>query len=246
MTLLADDPPKLCIALLVSCMLVASAVDVDYRHTAIGNGTLMTDYEVDLQDRSEAVGSLRGTGDLLDRNAFTTKSTYDLSVEEKFVFSGDMNSTGDPAALEIIEYPKWPGKAGSFRFTGADWAEGLGVAASNESNPMLSIKELEIPVISSISGYESLETSGNFEFGGTTKGDKFPATVYTQISNSSRLEVDALLNIKNESFDYQSYWSTNSKVTVRSAVGGPGEIMHEIDTWITGDQIGRKLLNITK
>lgn len=242
---LTDSLRKSFIAILmVPAILTASAITIDYSHTVMGSGTVLTDYAMGNPQSNEAVASLRGTGDLMDRYTFSANSTSNFSVANKFVLSKGQNSTG--MAIEEVErdFPRWPESPGSFRFTGTEWADKVVVQASSDSNPILIMPEGQLPVPSDVSGFETLATVGNYEFGGTTRGVATPATAYTQITNSTDFQIESSLLIGNDSFSYESGWSTDSKVAVRSAVGENQQIVHETDAWISGNASGRKQLEI--
>ena len=116
------------IILIALCTSVAcSKVDIDYSHSVKGTGTIMTDYRIGDRQKSEAFGTVRGTGEVMDSSYFSTNNSSDLRVEDRFI----LTKTAEKAMTMSVQpsLPRWPGGTGSYRLIGKAWAEKIGVAS---------------------------------------------------------------------------------------------------------------------
>jgi hypothetical protein len=115
----------------LSAVVVASDLNIDYSHTVKGSGTVVTDYRLGDEESSEAVGSVRGTGDVSDEYALSLNSSSLLTIENNFV----LTKKPEPELPEPApSYPKWPGSPGVFRLTGTKWAETVELTGPEKEN----------------------------------------------------------------------------------------------------------------
>jgi hypothetical protein len=219
------------LALLLVAHGACSDVMVDYSHSVVGTGTVMSDYKMGEVKNSEASGSLRGTGDLINKQAFSINGTSLFTVEDKFLLA---QRTGKSVKNEV-NYPPWPKTQPTFRLAGPKWARGIDVKAHPLPEPAESPGEL----INALS-FASLGKEGEFEINGVTQ----IASASTSVSNTSSMEVGGAVTV-GPSFDYTSRWLNSSNVTVQSAVGSPRSSIFEEYSQISGNSSGRKALQIT-
>jgi|GEM_PF-321383 len=214
-----------------------SDLKIDYSHTVIGTGTILTDYQMGTDASSEASGAIRGTGDVVNNYFFSTNNSTLFTVEDQFQLSKKPEqSAARKVKTSRPKYPKWPGKAGSFRLTGTKWAENIEVEAFGDSEKKAPSKRTQ-----GASG-------GKFEFNGAGLEGTMPAKAVTAISDPAELDVNAALAVggprSDQSFSYRSIWQSSRNVTVKSSVGQPHEMLYEDDAWIAGNSTGKKNLKI--
>ncbi len=131
----------LTLALTATCALIAlSEVDIDYSHSVVGTGTLITDYHMEAEQSSEASGKVRGTGNVMNKYQFlSANDSQNITIEDQFTLSGATNAS----ELTLGDLPSVSEEPDGFRLTGAAWAERLEVMSavntsvntSNSSQP---------------------------------------------------------------------------------------------------------------
>ncbi len=154
----------LALAIIATCALIftaSSEVDIDYSHTVVGTGTLITDYHMGAEKNSEASGRVRGTGNVMNKYLFLSgNDSRNLTIEDEFVLSGEAASR----QLTLGDLPTGTEEPERFRLTGASWAERLEVMSAvnasvnslNNSNRSLSqMQNVSFP----ITGSEALNSS---------------------------------------------------------------------------------------
>lgn len=101
----------------------SSVVDIDYKHSVVGEGTVVTDYKMITQQNSEASGKVRGSGELMNRYIFQSgnESPY-FTLEDEFIFS-----RLKPAASPLTSFPKISEAPTWFRLAGTSWARNITV-----------------------------------------------------------------------------------------------------------------------
>ncbi len=131
----------LALAIIATCaftfiFIASSEVDIDYSHSVVGTGTLITDYHMGAEQNSEASGRVRGTGNVMNKYLFLSgNDSRNMTIEDEFVLSGEAASR----QLTLDDLPTSPQEPDRFRLTGAAWAERLEVmsavnASVNSSN----------------------------------------------------------------------------------------------------------------
>lgn len=113
-------------ALLVACALTASSnMDIDYSHNVEGTGTVITDYKMGSSLSTEAVGKVRGTGEVMNKYLFQSNNSKNVTIEDQFFFSQAL----EPHEISINDYPQMPKMPGSFRLLGTAWAGMINLSA---------------------------------------------------------------------------------------------------------------------
>jgi hypothetical protein len=119
-----------------------SEVNIDYSHNIKGTGTVMTDYQMGAETGTEAIGRVRGTGDVTDKYLFSaTNSSGNVTVEDEFVMSkmAQANESLPIPAFPAI-YPQMPDPPG-FILTGASWADRIELNASGYRSGELGVAD---------------------------------------------------------------------------------------------------------
>lgn len=116
----------LAMILLASLAITASSeVSIDYSHNVKGSGTIVTDYHIGSGDKqnTEASGSVRGTGDMLNKYMFQGgNNSENATIEDEFMMSR-RNPINNSRPM-VASYPQIPSSsAPNFVFTGTAWAE---------------------------------------------------------------------------------------------------------------------------
>jgi hypothetical protein len=108
-------------------LIATSQVDIDYSHSVVGTGTIITDYHMEAEQATEASGKVRGTGNVMNKYLFLSENnSQNLTIEDQFSLSGNFtNSTVIPSELDFGSFPPLPHNPGAFRLTGAAWADRL-------------------------------------------------------------------------------------------------------------------------
>ncbi len=182
----------LIMALIMECALVAlSEVDIDYSHTVVGTGTLITDYRMGAggEQGSEALGKVRGTGNVMNKYVFLSENhSQNVTIEDQFALSS--KSAGRNLSLD--NYPPMPVEPERFLLTGTSWAENLMIAGMSNAG------------IENNASNGSLSDPGDGEI--NFKGETVDIAADTFISNSTRPDSNASLNIDEDEniFDYSS------------------------------------------
>jgi hypothetical protein len=104
-------------------------LDIDYSHTIEGSGTVLTDYNIGTKQSSETTGSVRGTGEVMNKYSFSSNGTALLTVEDEFTLSKVPTAT----KTVLPSYPKWPANPERFRLTGMNWIQ-MAKASGNSTN----------------------------------------------------------------------------------------------------------------
>lgn len=143
----------LALAIIATCAFTApSEVDIDYSHSVVGTGTLITDYHMGAEQNSEASGRVRGTGNVMNKYLFLSgNDSQNVTIEDQFVLSGE--AAAEQLTLDSI--PSGPKEPDRFRLTGAAWAERLEVMSAvntsvNTSNssqpPPVQVQNISFPI----------------------------------------------------------------------------------------------------
>jgi hypothetical protein len=117
--------------ILAGLCLSAACSKIDYSHDAVGTGTIMTDYRMGDHQTSEAIGVVRGTGDVIDKYFFSTNNSSEIRVEDQFV----LTKTAQRAVAMSVQphLPPWPRGHGSYKLIGASWAKNIKIAFPRSS-----------------------------------------------------------------------------------------------------------------
>lgn len=129
--------------------LAPSQVDIDYSHSVVGTGTLITDYHMEAEQRSEASGRVRGTGNVMNKYLFLSgNDSQNVTIEDQFTLSGKSNVASKD--LTFSSFPPGPENPDTFRLTGAAWADGLVVlgTVSNSNLRPQSSERLKVQNVS--------------------------------------------------------------------------------------------------
>jgi hypothetical protein len=174
------------IILVALCMSVAlSKVDIDYTHDVIGNGTIITDYRMGDQQTSVATGAIRGTGNVVNSYFFSTNNSSDLKLEDRFVLTKAAERVTTMAATP--RFPPWPGKPGSYRLIGKNWAGNIEIGPSNGSRNYNSTQS------------KSLDVNTFLDFGPAKNAKGFDYR--TAWSNSSNVSVRGVVEGQKQFFN---------------------------------------------
>ncbi|NMB86025.1 MAG: hypothetical protein GYA29_07245 [Methanothrix sp.] len=115
-------------AMLVVCALTASSnMDIDYSHNVEGTGTVITDYKMGSSQSTEAVGKVRGTGEVMNRYIFQSNNSENVTIEDQFFFS----QAPEAREISINDYPQMTNVTGGFRLLGTVWAGMINLSARN-------------------------------------------------------------------------------------------------------------------
>jgi hypothetical protein len=127
-------PAMMLTALLVmaGALTASSEMDIDYSHNIVGTGTVMTDYRMGSSQTTEAMGRVRGTGEVMNKYLFqSANDSKNVTIEDQFLLSTL------PAAREITlaDYPQMTRRPGSFRLLGTAGLTALpgGLAAAERN-----------------------------------------------------------------------------------------------------------------
>jgi hypothetical protein len=114
---------KTIIILFYLAFCASSELDIDYRHSIEGEGTVVTDYKMITQQNSEASGMVRGSGEFINRYIFQSgNESQNLTLEDEFIFSRFKTATLPFTSFpKISEAPTW------FRLAGTSWARNITV-----------------------------------------------------------------------------------------------------------------------
>lgn len=221
--------------------MACSKIDIDYTHDVVGTGTVMTDYRMGDRQTSEALGVVRGTGDVIDNYFFSNNNSSEIKVEDRFV----LTKTAERAVAMSIKpnFPPWPGEHGSYKLFGKKWAENINIESTGNSRSIV----VSSPAQNASGQNKKDDAGGNFKFSAVSLGGT-EAAAATQVSDPDTIDVGATLSVgkakDNEVFDYQTNWLNSSNVSIRSIVGTPRSILYEDDGSVSGDSTGLKRLNI--
>jgi hypothetical protein len=124
-----------------------SKIDIDYSHDVVGTGTIMTDYRMGDQQTSEAIGVVRGTGDVTDKYFFyTNNNSSEIIVKDQFV----LTKTAEKAVAMSVQphLPSWPRGNGSYRLIGESWAKNIKIVSprSSQTNSSLQATIISTPI----------------------------------------------------------------------------------------------------
>jgi len=109
----------------ITIMAGSSSVDIDYSHNVEGIGTVITDYKMGSSESTEAVGKVRGTGEVMTRYTYQSNNSENITIEDQF------SLTALPSArdISISDYPQMSKAPGSFRMLGTAWAGNISLSA---------------------------------------------------------------------------------------------------------------------
>ena len=113
------DLARALIAILVTIAFAfdaASQIDIDYSHNVVGTGTLMTDYRMGSPQSTEALGKVRGTGEMMNKYLFQSgNGSENVTIEDQFLLSQIQPSH----EITLGDYPQMTKRPGGFRLIGA-------------------------------------------------------------------------------------------------------------------------------
>jgi hypothetical protein len=95
-----------------------SSVDIDYSHSVVGTGTVMTDFKIGSTESTVAKGEMHGTGDVKDKYVFQSNNSGNITIQDQLLF------TKAPVHNEITirDYPPLNNISGGLRLLGTIWA----------------------------------------------------------------------------------------------------------------------------
>jgi hypothetical protein len=147
----------LALVIMATCALIfisSSEVDIDYSHSVVGTGTLITDYHMEAEQNSEASGKVRGTGNVMNKYLFLSgNDSRNMTIEDQFVLSGEAASR----QLTLNDLPTGNEEPDRFRLTGTAWAERLEVmsavnssvnSSNNSEQSMGRVQNVSFPIVS--------------------------------------------------------------------------------------------------
>lgn len=111
-----------------ACALSAE-VDIDYSHNVIGTGTVMTDFKMGSEDDTLATGRVRGSGEIVNRYAFISNDSENISIKDQFLFE----ETPVIKEAAASDYPQMTMRPVRFRLVGTAWAPRINLSAQNYS-----------------------------------------------------------------------------------------------------------------
>lgn len=111
-----------------ACALSAQ-VDIDYSHNVIGIGTVMTDFKMGSEDDTVATGRIRGSGEVVNRYAFISNDSENISIKDQFLFE-EMHEVHD---APTSDYPPMTLNNIGLRLVGPAWASRINLSAQNDS-----------------------------------------------------------------------------------------------------------------
>lgn len=108
----------------------SSNMDIDYSHSVVGTGTVMTDFRMGNDESTLATGRVRGSGEVMNKYIFVSNNSENISIEDQFLF------TKLPAVHEITvaDYPQMSLSPISFRLLGTSWASRINLSVQNNSS----------------------------------------------------------------------------------------------------------------
>ncbi len=135
--------PKVVLALPILALMVAmvgvfiasSNVDIDYSHNVAGTGTVFTDFKMGSMQSTEAIGRVRGTGEITNKYFFQSNASENITIEDQFLLTSPSPTNETP----ISDYPQMAENPGSLRMLGTTWAGKINInpgEGSNQSRPI--------------------------------------------------------------------------------------------------------------
>jgi hypothetical protein len=127
-------PLPLALLILAITMMMAEAyaastdMDIDYSHNVIGTGTVMTDFKMGSDQSTQATGKVRGSGEVMNKYAFISNSSENVSIVDQFLFT----KTSVDNEIAFRDYPQMTGLPGSFRLLGTAWASKINLTTSTK------------------------------------------------------------------------------------------------------------------
>jgi hypothetical protein len=100
-----------------------SNVDINYSHSIVGTGTVMTDFKMGSAENTEAAGRIRGTGEVVNKYVFQSNDSNNVTIEDQFLFT----KIPESHEITIRDYPTMTKSPGSFRLLGTRWAGNIGL-----------------------------------------------------------------------------------------------------------------------
>jgi hypothetical protein len=128
-------PLPLAILILALAMMMAGAyaastnMDIDYSHNVVGTGTVMTDFKMGSDEGTQATGTVRGSGEVMNKYVFVSNSSENVSIEDQFFFT----KAPITHVVTISDYPQMTKSPGSFRLLGTTWAAKINLNPQNDS-----------------------------------------------------------------------------------------------------------------
>lgn len=105
-----------------------SSVDIDYSHSVVGTGTVMTDFKMGSPENTEAIGEVHGTGDVMDKYTFQSNNSENITISDQFLFT----RTSSVHEVTIRDYPQMKRNPGDLRLQGTVWAGNINLSLPKE------------------------------------------------------------------------------------------------------------------
>jgi hypothetical protein len=127
-------PLPLALLILAITMVMAGAyaastnMDIDYSHNVVGTGTVMTDFKMGSEESTLATGTVRGSGEVMNKYVFVSNNSENVSILDQFLFT-KVPITHD---ITIRDYPQMTKIPGSFRLLGTTWAAKINITPKND------------------------------------------------------------------------------------------------------------------
>lgn len=109
-----------------------SNVDIDYSHSVVGTGTVMTDFKMGSSENMKAIGGVRGTGDVMDKYTFLSANSENITIKDQFLF------TKVSVVHEVTsrDYPQMKKSPANLRLQGTIWAGKINLSVSPHSKDL--------------------------------------------------------------------------------------------------------------
>ncbi len=114
---------------MVGAYAASTNMDIDYSHNVVGTGTVMTDFKMGSDESTLATGTVRGSGEVMNKYVFVSNNSENVSILDQFLFTKVPN-THD---ITIRDYPQMTKRKGSFRLLGTNWAAKINLTPQNNS-----------------------------------------------------------------------------------------------------------------
>jgi hypothetical protein len=100
---------------------ICAEVDIDYSHSLIGTGTVMTDFKMGSEKDTLATGRVRGSGEVMNKYTFLSNNSQNVSIEDQFIFQ----ELPVPGNITVRDYPQMTGEPRRLRLLGTSWAANI-------------------------------------------------------------------------------------------------------------------------
>lgn len=114
-------------AMIATSDAASTDMEIDYSHSVIGTGTVMTDFVMGSEESTVATGRVRGSGEVLNRYAFSSNDSENVSIEDEFIFT----KAAVADEITLADYPSMNMSPDSFRLLGTAWAGKINLSLKN-------------------------------------------------------------------------------------------------------------------